>query len=111
MVQLKIKSLVKLKARMGIVQVSKLFMESINVLPIKMKLNQAFVICFLIQIQPSIVPVGSFRISEVRHFGLKNLPCEKTANFRNGGKMYRTRTNVVVFTANIVNLIGREAGL
>ena len=37
-------------------------------------------------------------------FGLNNLPCEKiTSNFRMGGKINRTRMNIVVFAANIVN--------
>ena len=50
------------------------------------------------------VSYSSFRFSEVRHLGSNNLPCENIkTNFTNGWKIYRTRTNVVVFTANIIN--------
>ena len=43
----------------------------------------------------------SFRLSEVRQFGLSNSPSQKIkTNFRNGEKVCRSRENVVVFNAN-----------
>ena len=43
----------------------------------------------------------SSRFSEVWHFSLNNSPCQKIkTNFRNSGKICRSRINVVVFTAN-----------